>query len=129
MDLLGHPLAVPSPELQRALALPNLATLCAAARLMNLLSPGMRSDGETGGWTRLMDGIPALFPLGFDNSLRGAIAALAGLIDDPMLPLLKVERPSEDEIRAEMKRLAKDAAKRFETAAEWLRQLGGSSHE
>lgn len=128
-DLLGHPLAVPSPELVQALASADLLPRLAAARLMGKLSPVLRGDGAIGGWTSLMDGIPAAFPITADHNLRRPYAALAGLIDDPGLDALDVPRPSQSEIRAEMQRLAKDAAIRFATAAAILRELGESSHE
>lgn len=128
-DLLGHPLAVPSPELLKALAAADLIQRLAFIRLMRDLSPILRGDGASGGRSELMDGIPAVFPIGMDHSLRHPNAALAGLIDDPLLDALAITRPGNSEIRAEMKRLAKDTAKRFETAAAWLHQLGDSSHE
>jgi hypothetical protein len=128
-DLLGHPLAVPSPELLQALASPNLLEVLAAARLMRALSPILRGDGATAGWTVLTDGIPAVFPIPSDHNLRRLHAALAGLIEEPVLNVLEITRPTDSEIRAEMCRLAGDAAKRFEAAAAWLSELGESSHE
>lgn len=129
VDMFGHPLAVPSPELLKALAASDLIQRLAFVGLMRQLSPILRGDGAVGGWSEMMDGIPAVFPIGMDHNLRRPNAALAGLIDDPLLDALNITRPGKSEIRAEMQRLAKDAAERFENAAEWLRQLGDSSHE
>lgn len=128
-DLLGHPLAIPSPELLQALASPNVLAVLGAARLMRLLSPVLRGDGAPGGWTTLMDGIPAVFPIPADHNLRRPHAALAGLIDDQGLSVLEVPRPAEAEIQAETRRLAVDAAKRFSDAAALLRDLGKPAHE
>lgn len=128
-DLLGHPLAVPSPELLQALDSPNLLRVIGAARLINHLCPVLRGDGVTAGWTCLMDGLPAVFPVPSDHNLRQSHAALAGLIEDPVLAILEISRPSEAEIQEVVRRFAAEAAPRFEEAAALLRSLGGVAHE
>ena len=128
-DLLGYPLFVPSPELVQALACPDLVSRLACVRLMFVLSPILRGDGESGGSSVLIDAIPAVFPYKMDQNSRGAYAALAGVIEVPMLDQLDISRPSVSEIKAEMCRIAQDAVMRFEAAAVRLRKVGECSHE
>lgn len=120
-DLFGDPLATPAPALLEALANPHLLEVLACARLMRDLSKRCLGDGKSAGPAILIDGLPALFPVGVSHELRRPYAALADLIDEPMLPLLNVPRPSKREISEAVARIATEAAPRFEAAAAWLR--------
>jgi hypothetical protein len=116
-DLFGVPLATPAPALLEALANPHLLEILACARLMGELSKRCRADAQTAGPAILIDGMPALFAVGVNHRLRRPYAALSGLIDDPILSLLDIHRPSERDVFAAMARIAGESAPRFEAAA------------
>jgi hypothetical protein len=116
-DLFGEPLCVPSPALLETLARPDLLDVLGAARLMRDLSPVLRGDDTAAGWTILLDGLPAVFPLGMNHALRSIYAVLAGLVADPVLARLPVALPAESAIQAARARLACQLAARLRAAA------------
>lgn len=124
-DLFGEPLESRPRNWQAALAKDNLIDLLAYLQLMPRLSAVCRGDNQPAGWTVLTDGLPALFAVGMDHFSRQPLAALAGLIDDPLLESLGQNIPCSLEIKAAMRRIASDAASRFEMAAQLLRSIAG----
>lgn len=122
-DLFGVPLISPSPALLKSLAHPDLLEICACARLIRKISRICRRDSKKAGHAVLIDSIPVLFAVGIDHELRGAYAALAGLVPVPEIETLDIARPSESEISGEMARVAGELAGKLEAAAEFLQTL------
>lgn len=119
-DLFGEPVATPPQALLETLARADLIEVLAAIRLMAILSAGLRGDSTAAGWTILVDGLPAVFAMGMCHTRRKWHAALAGLIDNPMLELLSGPLPSEDAINDAMNRHAAELVPRWSAALETL---------
>ena len=123
-DLFGEPLATAPPVLVETLARPDLIGTLGAVRLMARLSAVLRGGSTAAGWTILLDGLPAILALGMDHARRRSYAALAGLIDDPLLELLAGPLPGEDAINDAMNRHAAELAPRWRAALAMLEPEG-----
>lgn len=128
-DLFGEPVATAPPVLVETLARPDLLEILAAVRLMKNLSAVLRGDSTAAGWTILVDGLPAIFALGMCHTRRSSYAALAGLIDEPMLDLLAGPLPSEQAINEAMNRHAAELVPRWRAALAMLDPEGELRHE
>lgn len=128
-DLFGEPVATAPPVLVETLARPDLIETLGAVRLMARLSALLRGDSTAAGWTILVDGLPAIFALGMGHTRRSSYAALAGLIDDPMLELLAGPLPCEQAINEAMNRHAAELAPRWRAALAMLDPEGESRHD
>ena len=122
-DWFPGTIAGPDAVTLRALGRPGIVTLIAAARLIGCTNPTLRGDGITAGHSIICDSIPVMFPLKIDHTLRRPVAKLARLVKDPEL-LARVEHLiTQEEIQAEVRRLAGNLAHNMKIVVGMLQSI------